>query len=215
VNTPDSTGLPSKPPQHTRELLDLLDVVESQEVVTQRTLAERVGVAVGLANALVRRAARKGFIKISQAPVRRYAYYLTPEGFAEKSRLVSEYLFASLSFFRRARREYLELFDYCSTRHWHRVVFAGAGELAEIALLAAHESGMTIVGVIDTETNQNRIAGLPVIRTLEECGMVDAVIITNSRKPFECYNALVAQFPADHILAPALLRLRRLAPQES
>ena len=38
-----------------------------------------------------------------QVPLNRYAYYLTPQGFAEKSRLTAEYLAASFDFFRRAR----------------------------------------------------------------------------------------------------------------
>lgn len=196
--------------QHTRELLDLLDVVEKQEGVTQRRLAERIGVAVGLANALVRRAVRKGFIKVSQAPVRRYAYYVTPEGFAEKSRLVAEYLYVSLGFFRRARREYLDLFEYCGHRRWQKVMLAGSGELAEIALLAAHAANIEIVGIIDPEANRDRLMRLPVFRSLAEAPTgADAVVITNARKPFECYEALSAELVAERVLAPPLLRLRR------
>ena len=45
----------------------------------------------------------KGLVKMSQVPLNRYAYYLTPQGFAEKSRLTAEYLSVSFNFFRRAR----------------------------------------------------------------------------------------------------------------
>ena len=48
----------------------------------------------------------QGCMKARQAPYKRYAYYLTPEGFVEKSRLVGEYLQSSLEFFRKARGQY-------------------------------------------------------------------------------------------------------------
>src|SRR3546814_4310673 len=59
-------------------------------------------------SALLKRCAAKGLVKIQNAPARRYAYYLTPKGFAEKSRLVAEYLETSLHFFRGARSQYEE-----------------------------------------------------------------------------------------------------------
>ena len=80
------------------ETVKLLDNVAGQEAANQRALARNIGISVGLVNALVHRAVRKGLIKIKQAPARRYAYYLTPKGFAEKSRLVAQYLDYSLSF---------------------------------------------------------------------------------------------------------------------
>ena len=46
---------------------------------------------------------KKGFVKAKAAPYKRYAYYLTPKGFNEKSRLVAQYLEVSLDFFRTAR----------------------------------------------------------------------------------------------------------------
>jgi DNA-binding MarR family transcriptional regulator len=209
VNGSDPLSSSADPTRHTRELLDLLDEVDQQGNVSQRSLAERIGIAVGLANALVRRAVRKGFIKVSQAPVRRYAYYLTPEGFAEKSRLVAEYLSFSLSFFRRARSEYCEIFEHCANRGWTRVVLAGAGELAEIALIAAHECNITVVGVLDAQTNRNRVAGVPVLRTLNEASAYDVAVVSEAKRPFECFEALAAQISPEQILAPALLRLQR------
>ena len=75
-----------------RIMLNLLDVVEENSAITQRSLAAELGVALGLTNTYLKRCAKKGFIKVQQVPSNRYAYYLTPHGFAEKSRLTAEYL---------------------------------------------------------------------------------------------------------------------------
>ena len=72
--------------------IDFLASLEGGEVSSQTSLAGRISVSAGLVNALVKRAVQKGYVKMRKAPYRRYAYYLTPKGFAEKSRLVAKYL---------------------------------------------------------------------------------------------------------------------------
>ena len=88
-----------------RITLELLNAVQDNNAVTQRILASHLGVALGLANSHLTRCAKKGLIKISQAPSNRYIYYLTPHGFAEKSRLTAGYLKQSFNFFRIAREQ--------------------------------------------------------------------------------------------------------------
>src|SRR5271157_788176 len=93
-----------------RILLDLLNSVERDGGQSQRRLASELGIALGLVNAYLRRCVNKGLIKVSHAPARRYVYYLTPQGFAEKSRLTVEYLTSSFSFFRQARADCTQAF---------------------------------------------------------------------------------------------------------
>ena len=73
--------------EKTRIMLGLLESVERGQVQSQRRLASDLGVALGLINAYLKRCINKGLVKVSQAPARCYAYYLTPSGFAEKSHL--------------------------------------------------------------------------------------------------------------------------------
>ena len=69
-------------PDDARIMLGVLQAVEAGEVRSQRHLAAELGIALGLANAYVKRCIRKGLLKVSEVPARRYAYYLTPQGFA-------------------------------------------------------------------------------------------------------------------------------------
>ncbi|MGL4729464.1 MAG: winged helix-turn-helix transcriptional regulator, partial [Bosea sp. (in: a-proteobacteria)] len=75
-----------------RHIAGLLASVEREAHVSQRKLASELGVALGLVNTYIKRCVKKGLIKVQEVPSRRYAYYLTPHGFAEKSRLTAEYL---------------------------------------------------------------------------------------------------------------------------
>src|SRR6201997_3399178 len=87
-----------------RIVLDLLNSVDDG-AQSQRRIAGELGIALGLVNAYLKRCVKKGFVKVSEAPARRYAYYLTPQGFAEKARLTVEYLSDSFNFFRLARAD--------------------------------------------------------------------------------------------------------------
>jgi len=198
--------------ESTEKTLQLLNFVESDDALTQRTLAARMEVALGLANALLKRAARKGLIKVQNAPARRYAYYLTPKGFQEKSRLTAEYLSTSLSFFRRSRQEYAEVFSYCANRRWQRVALYGAGELAEIAILAAGDVDCELVAIIDSSTNRENLAGLTVIRDLDEIAGagVDAIVITDLANPQASYDKVRSKFPEQQCLTPNLLHVSRI-----
>ena len=194
-----------KPKAHAE--LDFLAAIERGEVVTQMTLRQRIGVSVGMVNALVKRAVGKGYAKVHQAPYKRYAYYLTPKGFTEKSRLVAEYLESSLDFFRTARSEYAEIFVRAQHIGLKKVALAGRGELTEIAVLAALGEGISIDAILDPEANEVERHGIRVIRDLSELSTIDAVIITETKSPQATYEQMCASFDASKVFAPALLRI--------
>lgn len=190
--------------------LDLLDAVAEDENASQRGLANRIGVALGLTNAVLKRCVKKGLLKVRQAPARRYAYYLTPRGFAEKSRLTAEYLGYSLKFYRDARQQYSELFAYCEKRNWRQVVLVAATELTEIASLACSDAGVEVIGILDTDRNEPTFCGLPVYRSLSEIpreNRAHAVVLGDITDPQAAYDLLAKEMPPERILAPSILRV--------
>lgn len=189
--------------------LGLLNAIGSEEPLTQRSLAVRLGVALGLANALVKRCVKKGLVKVQQVPARRFAYYLTSEGFREKSRLVGEYLSCSLNFFRRARGEYAEALSYCERRGWKRVALYGASELAEIATVAAHETEVKLVGIVDSRRNSERLGGVRIVSSLDALGEIEAVIVTDAAEPQAVFERLIQSLPPERVLTPKLLHVAR------
>jgi DNA-binding MarR family transcriptional regulator len=189
------------------ETVELLDTVAGDQSANQRALARKIGISVGLVNALVHRAVRKGLIKIKGVPAHRYAYYLTPKGLSEKSRLVAEYLDYSLAFFRVARKEYTDIFARCEAAGNKRIVLCGASELTEIATLAFIGLDITAIAVLDFETNQSHVAGLPVIRTVADAGPNDVFVITDGRAPQSTYDRLLSAIDNHRIAAPPFLRI--------
>ena len=194
--------------------LGLLNAIERDSTLTQRNLASELGIALGLANTYLKRCAKKGLIKMSQAPAKRYAYYLTPRGFAEKSQLTARYLTQSFNLFRHSRKQYDDLLAFCATRGWRRVAFAGVGDLAEIAVLCAANHGLKATGVLGGDHPREELFhGLPVVGRLKDLGPVDAVIITDMKTPQAVFDALVQVFPRERVLTPRLLSVSRQMPR--
>jgi predicted transcriptional regulator len=193
-------------------ILGVLNAVEENSVVTQRSVAHELGIALGLANAYIKRCVTKGYIKVTHAPAKRYAYYLTPKGFAEKSRLTAQYLAISFDFFRLARSQCSALFTECETRGWSRIALCGGGELAEIAVLCAESHAVMLIGVVET-SGSSGIGKLPLVSSLAELAKPDAVLITDQRTPQVTYDRIVSLLPRERVLAPRLLNVSRTPPR--
>ena len=187
--------------------LEILDIVQNNEQVSQRHLARQLGVALGLANSYLKRCVKKGWVKVQQAPANRYLYYVTPKGFAEKSRLTTQYLSYSLSFYREAGDSCSRLFGQCEQNGWHRVLLCGVSDLAEIATLRSLERKIEIVGVYEPENEYEKFVGRPVCRELALCAEHDVRVLTDIIGAAERQAQLRQLADGVPLLVPDVLRL--------
>jgi len=187
--------------------LEILDTVQRNEQLSQRHLSRELGVALGLANSYLKRCIRKGWVKVTQAPANRYLYYLTPTGFAEKSRLTAEYLSTSLGFYREAGNSCARLLNQCVANEWQRILLCGVSDLAEIATLRAMERNITIVGIFDPASERANFLGKPVFQRLEDAEAHDARMLTEIAEPRARHAALLTADDGIALLVPDVLRL--------
>lgn len=188
-----------------RILLGLLSSVERDGGQSQRRLATDLGVALGLINAYLRRCIKKGLVKVKQAPARRYVYYLTPVGLAEKSRLTLEYLSVSFEFFRLAKAECSAAFATAAERGCQRVALAGISDLAEIAMICALDKNLKVTAIVDGTSQLPHFLGLPVAASFSEVtSLCDAVIVTDPRRAMELTEEAYTVFASDRVFRPNL-----------
>jgi hypothetical protein len=100
----------------------------------------------------------------------RVSYLLTPTGIAEKTRMSRLYLQQSITFYVDARNRIGDRFitlsaEWCADGdrgvREKRIVFFGAGELAEIAYVCLQGSDLRLVGVVD-DKRRARFFDVPV-----------------------------------------------------
>ena len=185
--------------------LEILETIEKNDKLTQRHLADNLGVALGLANSYMKRCVRKGLIKVHQAPANRFLYYLTPKGFTEKSRLTASYLSSSFDFYRRAGDSLAEAFSFCEKHNKTSVLLCGVSELAEIASLRAYEHEINIVGVFDPFSKKENLLHLKVWHSLDDVDEYDACLITSLEEAVSFVELLKQQVKKDDILIPSIL----------
>ena len=129
--------------------LKLLEEIEENHVQSQRELAKKLDISLGLVNSFIKRLAQKGFFKITTIPKNRVKYILTPEGAVEKTRLAYKYIQYSYKFYKDARHKLRKLFQKLEAERVGRIIFYGANELAEIAYISLQETSIEMVAVVD------------------------------------------------------------------
>lgn len=174
-------------------LLQLMNRIESNPSISQRALASELGIALGLMNSYLKRCVKKGWIRARQVAPRRLTYFLTPEGFTEKSRMVASYLSRSLTLFRDARSQCESTFDFCIKNGWTRIALIGEGDLTDIALLVSHGTGVSAVKISDES----------------DLGFFDAFLITDMDNPQAVYDNLRTRVESDRLLYLDMLHISR------
>lgn len=185
--------------QDTREqteqkvMVHLLSEIERNPSVTQRGLAGELGIALGLMNQYLKRCINKGWVRASQLSPRRITYFVTPEGFLEKSHMVKDYLARSMTFFRDAKAQCEEAFEVCKSYGWTRIAFVGQGDLADIASLVA--SGLSI--------------NVEIVSTEDDLKAFDAVLVTDVLNPQSTYDLIKHKVEHHRLLTLGLLHISR------
>jgi DNA-binding MarR family transcriptional regulator len=183
-----------RPGEDERVVLGLLEFVEQDGATSQRRLAAELWIAVGLVNAYLNRCIQKGLVNVSRAPARRYAYYLTPQGFVEK-------------FFRQAKLECQNASELARVRGFTRIALDGVSDIAEIATICVREDGIEIVAIVDEQSTLERFAGIPIACNCDTVlDRVHAVIITDVRATQARVASARKRLGHDRVLIPSLLQ---------
>ncbi len=191
--------------------LEILAAIEEGTPLTQRALARRLGVALGLTNLYLKRLAKKGFIKIVEFPRKpaardRLRYLLTPRGIAEKARLTYEHMAYALLLYRRARQTLREPLSVLAGNGMKRIVLYGTGEAAEVAYLTLKEFGLEPVGIFSREAG-GHFLGFPVQAVTELAGEeFDGLILATFERP----EQHVAELSSLGLPKEKILTLRRM-----
>ncbi len=181
--------------------LKVLNKINERNNISQRAISKDLDVALGLANSLIKKFVKKGFLKLKEAPMRRYFYYLTPKGLIEKSKLTKDFLETSLKFFRQAKQDYEEEFKKIKKIDKY-VILYGISDFTDIAILAAKIQDLEIKYIFDDSSKVNQYCGYEVIKSFKQISKQKNIYIIvtklvenkdklNNFKKFELYQPRV------------------------
>ena len=166
-----------------RRDLQLLEALEQESTVTQRTLAAQLGIALGLTNLYLKRLIHKGYVKCITVSPNRLMYSLTPKGVARKARLTYEFMKYSLDFYHDARR-HLRRNLINGVSQGKRIAIYGTGDAAELVYLLLREMGLELVAVFGPQQD-GQFLGLPI-----------RAIADHHAEPFDILVVAILERPA-------------------
>lgn len=139
-----------KPSEEIRDLR-LLEELGRNPIISQRELSRKFNIALGVTNACLKRMVKKGWIRIQGLNRRRIGYYLTPRGFAEKTKLT----FHMISY---TVQHYSELKKMISTGLVEmerggkkRIVFYGISDEMEVAYITLQGVSLQLIGIVEDD----------------------------------------------------------------
>jgi len=159
--------------------LQLLEAIARDKPTSQRELSDILQVSLGLVNSFIKRLVKKGYCKITTVPKNRVKYMLTPSGAMEKTRLTYEYISSSYHYFKAAKDRVDDLYANLQGEGATRVVFYGAGELADIAFHSMAGTGVRLIDVVDP-TREGEVFADFIVKATSRLKKVDfdALLIT-------------------------------------
>ena len=168
--------------------IKLFEQISKTKNHSQRSLSKNMNVALGLANSTLKKFLKKGLLKLSQAPLRRYSYYITPKGFVEKTKLVSDFIVSSLGFYKEAKTEYEKLLLSSNKK---KIILVGVSDLTDIAVLVSKIHNIKISFIYDISFAQKSYCGIKIKKNLDDIKKNKYVfILTVSKNISERYNKL-------------------------
>jgi DNA-binding MarR family transcriptional regulator len=133
----------------------VLQAIASGQRITQRSLSSDLGVALGLTNLLMRRLVAKGYVKVAGMGTRQIRYLMTAAGWEALAHATRQSLENTVHLYTQTREQIRGSLSAISQRcdmdaaGRKRVVFYGAGDVAEIAYVSLQNTDLTLVGVVD------------------------------------------------------------------
>ena len=133
----------------------VLQAIASGRQITQRSLSSELGVALGLTNLLIRRLVARGYVKVARIGTRHIRYLMTAAGWEALSNATRRSLQNTVVLYTETREQIRSSLSAISERcdvdasGQKRVVFYGAGDVAEIAYVSLQSTDLTLVGVVD------------------------------------------------------------------
>lgn len=124
--------------------LTLLNSIEQDPDISQASLADTLGVAVGTINWHLKRMVAKGYVKVKRMQRKKLRYLLTAEGIALRANLTVKYIENSFSLYNLIRQRTRKALDELRSFGLDTVRIEGDGEVAEVCLLTCLEQGIQV-----------------------------------------------------------------------
>ena len=185
----------------------LLQHIEVNPGTTQKEMARTISAAPSMVNYYLNEYEEKNYIKRDYVSAKIVKYKITTEGLKQKNYLLINYLHELLKLYKLAEENVVEFLNHLEDMGYRKVLFYGAGEVAETILgivRTREDSSLKVIGIIDDDERKKRdkLLGFEVL-SREKIGEYDhdAIVITSYSAEVEILKKLKEMsYPEDRII---------------
>ena len=123
---------------------ELLNEIAQDSLVTQASLAKRLGIAVGSVNWYIKRLVKRGYVKVSHLDRTRLQYDLTPEGMSVFTERALQYARDSLKVYKSFRLQAQGIVAKLQSQGIARAYLQGNEEMMDILRLTCIEANIEL-----------------------------------------------------------------------
>lgn len=195
-----------KPTQLYKEFI-ILDQISKNANITQRMLSDYLDIALSMVNNYIDNYEKKGYLKREYLNSKNVEYKITKKGIERKNLLNLNFLRSSQLILDSAKTNIIQFITRLKEKSYERILFYGAGEVAEIMLHVIKKESpslIDVVAIIDDDVNKQgyAIEGVKIIG-LDEINQIDhdGILISSfGNRNIMLNNLLSISYPKENIL---------------
>jgi len=140
----------------TKKHLDTLLEIKDNPSLTQRSLAHRLNISLGLTNAILQNLIYRGLIKAQKMTGRKILYLITPQGMARAANLVYDRFRETQKYYQYTKEMLTSYLTNLYTKGKRKAAIYGISQLAEIAYLSLLDSPLQLHSIITDDPSSSK-----------------------------------------------------------
>jgi len=153
----------------TKKHLDTLLELKEDPSLSQRSLAHKLNISLGLTNSILQNLIHRGLIKAQKMSGRKILYLITPKGMVQAANFIYDRVLETQHYYQYAKDLLTTHFTNLYDKGVRKAAIYGTGQLAEITYLSLLDSSLKLHYIItdDPTLSQKKFLGHEVL-TLSE-----------------------------------------------
>jgi DNA-binding MarR family transcriptional regulator len=149
----------------TKKHLDTLLELKQNPSLTQRSLAHRLNISLGLTNAILQNLIHRGLIKAQKLTGRKILYLVTPKGMVQATNFIYDRVRETQHYYQYAKDLLTTHFTNLYDKGERKAVIYGTGQLAEITYLSLLDSPLKLHSILsdDPASSKKKFLGHEVL----------------------------------------------------
>jgi len=147
----------------TKKHLDTLLEIKDNPALSQRSLAHKLNISLGLTNAILQNLVHRGWIKAQKMTGRKILYLITPQGMARAANLVYDRFRETQNYYQYTKELLTSYLADLYTKGKRGAVIYGTGQLAEITYLSLLDSPFKLHSILTDDSSKKKFLGHEVL----------------------------------------------------